>query len=220
MRELEPVNMRALEEYEHQTERKKKLDDDVKHLKDQKKKLNKLVDGITEKKKEKFFEIFDAVNRNFKDIYAQLSEGGEAELELEDQDNLFESGLTIKARPRGKKILLLSALSGGEKSIASIAFIFAIQKYDPSPFYVLDEVDMFLDGVNAETVSRMVKNKAQDSQFIMVSLRKVALKEANHVYGVTIRDTGVSEMIANIDPSTVSPKGEFKVEGGKMIATT
>ena len=220
MRELEPVNMRALEEYEHQTERKKKLDDDVKHLKDQKKKLNKLVDGITEKKKEKFFEVFDAVNRNFKDIYAQLSEGGEAELELEDQDNLFESGLTIKARPRGKKILLLSALSGGEKSMASIAFIFAIQKYDPSPFYVLDEVDMFLDGVNAETVSRMVKNKAQDSQFIMVSLRKVALKEANHVYGVTIRDTGVSEMIANIDPSTVSPKGEFNVEGGKMVATT
>ena len=220
MRELEPVNMRALEEYEHQSERKKKLDEDVKHLKDQKKNLVKLVKSVTEKKTERFYETFDTINKNFKDIYAQLSEGGEAELQLEDPENLFESGLTIKARPRGKKVLLLSALSGGEKSIASIGFIFAIQRYDPSPFYVLDEVDMFLDGVNAETVSRMIKQKAQDSQFIMVSLRKVALKEANHVYGVTMRETGVSEMIGNIDPSAVGPKGEIKIEGGKMRGAT
>ncbi len=220
MRELEPVNMRALEEYEHQSERKKKLDEDVKHLKDQKKNLVKLVKSVTEKKTERFYETFDTINKNFKDIYAQLSEGGEAELQLEDPENLFESGLTIKARPRGKKVLLLSALSGGEKSIASIGFIFAIQRYDPSPFYVLDEVDMFLDGVNAETVSRMIKRSAEDSQFIMVSLRKVALKEANHVYGVTMRETGISEMIGNIDPSAVGPKGEIRIEGGKMRGAT
>ena len=217
MRELEPVNMRALEEYEHQSERKGKLDEDVSHLKEQKKNLIKLVNEVTEKKKEKFFEIYDVVNKNFKDIYAQLSEGGEAELQLEDPDNIFESGLTIKARPRGKKVLLLSALSGGEKSIASIAFIFAIQRYDPSPFYVLDEVDMFLDGVNAETVSRMVKQKAQDSQFIMVTLRKIAIKEADYIYGVTMRETGVSDMIGNIDPSAVGPHGELDIKGGKSI---
>jgi chromosome segregation protein len=76
---------------------------------------------------------------------------------------------------------------------------------------------MFLDGLNAETVSRMVKQNSQDSQFIMVTLRKVALKEANHVYGVTMRDTGISEMIGNLDPSSVGPKGEFNIEGGKMI---
>jgi len=217
MHELEPVNMRALEEYEHQSDRKDKLDEDVKHLNDQKKNLMKLVRGITEKKKERFFEVYEAINKNFKDIYAELSEGGEAELQLEDSDAVFESGLTIKARPRGKKVLLLSALSGGEKSIASLGFIFAIQRYDPSPFYVLDEVDMFLDGVNAETVSRMVKQKATDSQFIMVSLRKIALKEANHVYGVTMRETGISEMIGNIDASNVGPKGEFRLEGGRKF---
>ena len=126
MRELEPVNMRALEEYEHQMERKKRFDEDVKHLKDQRKNLIKLVDEITAKKKERFFEVFDEINKNFKEIYAQLSEGGEAELLLEDEENVFDSGLTIRARPRGKKILRLSALSGGEKSIASLAFIFAI----------------------------------------------------------------------------------------------
>ena len=217
MRELEPVNMRALEEYDHQAERKGKLDEDVSHLKEQKKNLIKLVNEVTEKKKEKFFEIYDVVNKNFKEIYAQLSEGGEAELQLEDPDNIFESGLTMKARPRGKKVLLLSALSGGEKSIASIAFIFAIQRYDPSPFYVLDEVDMFLDGVNAETVSRMVKQKAQDSQFIMVTLRKIAIKEADYIYGVTMRETGVSDMIGNIDPSAVGPHGELDIKGGKSI---
>jgi len=220
MQELEPVNMRALEEYEHQSDRKTKLDEDVKHLKDQKKNLEKLVKEVTEKKTERFYEVFESINKNFKSIYADLSEGGEADLQVEDPENVFDSGLTIKARPRGKKVLRLSALSGGEKSIASLAFIFAIQHYDPSPFYVLDEVDMFLDGINAEVVSRMIKQNAKDSQFIMVSLRKVALKEANHVYGVTMRDTGVSEMIGNIDPSTVSPKGEFKLEGGKMIGTT
>ena len=220
MRDLEPVNMRALEEYEHQCERKDKLNEDVTHLKDQKKNLVKLVKEITEKKTDRFYEVFDVINTNFKDIYSGLSEGGEAELQLENPDGIFESGLTIKAKPRGKKVLLLSALSGGEKSIASLAFIFAIQRYDPSPFYVLDEVDMYLDGINAENVSRMIKNNALDSQFIIVSLRKIALKEANHVYGVTMRETGVSEMIGNIDPSTVGPKGEFEIEGGKMIGAT
>ena len=212
MRELEPVNMRALEEYEHQVERKNKFDEDVTHLKDQRKNLVKLVHEITRKKKDRFFEVFDEIAKNFKTIYGQLSEGGEAELLLEDEENVFDHGLTIRARPRGKKVLRLDALSGGEKSIASLAFIFSIQMYDPSPFYVLDEIDMFLDGVNAETVSRMIKRNADDSQFITVSLRKVVLKEANHIYGVTMQDTGISEMIGNIDPESVGPQGELHRE--------
>ena len=214
MQELEPVNMRALEEYEHQVQRKEKLDEDVKHLKDQRKNLVKLVDEITKKKTDRFFIVFHEINKNFRDIYAKLSEGGDAELQLENEDSLFDSGLTIKARPRGKKVLLLSALSGGEKSIASLAFIFAIQQYDPSPFYVLDEVDMFLDGVNAENVSRMIKYNAKDTQFIMVSLRKIALKEANHVYGVTMHDNGVSDMIGSVDPESVGPQGQLITIGG------
>ncbi|MBS3801778.1 MAG: chromosome segregation protein SMC [Candidatus Thermoplasmatota archaeon] len=213
MRELEPVNMRALEEYDHQLNRKQKLDEDITHLQEQRYKLIDLVDEITKKKEEKFYKVYHEINKNLKEIYPELSEGGEAELKLDNPDNLFDSGLTIKARPRGKKVLLLSALSGGEKSIASLAFIFAIQHYDPSPFYVLDEVDMFLDGVNAENVSRMVKQNALDSQFIMVSLRKIALKEADHVYGVTMQDTGISDMIGNVDPNSVGPKGELAIAG-------
>jgi len=217
MQGLEPVNMRALEEYEHQMGRKKKFDDDVDHLNSQKKNLVKLVGEITSKKKERFFEVFDQINRNFKEIYAQLSEGGEAELLLENEESVFEGGLTIKARPHGKKVLRLAALSGGEKSIASLGFIFSIQQYDPSPFYVLDEIDMFLDGVNAEIVSRMIKNRAEHSQFISVSLRKIALKEANYLYGVTMHDSGISEMIGNIDPESVGPKGEIKAHVQEVL---
>lgn len=210
MNELEPVNMRALEEYTHQQQRKTKLDEDVKHLKNQRKNLIKLVNEITDKKTERFNIVFHEINKNFKEMYAKLSEGGEAELQIENPDDLFSSGLTIKARPRGKKVLLLSALSGGEKSIASLGLIFAIQQYDPSPFYVLDEVDMFLDGVNAELISRMIKQNSVDAQFIMVSLRKIALKEANHVYGVTMQDDGISDMIGNIDPDSVGPEGNIQ----------
>jgi chromosome segregation protein len=217
MQGLEPVNMRALEEYEHQMERKKKFDEDIDHLNIQKKNLVKLVGEITSKKKERFFEVYDEINKNFKEIYAQLSEGGEAELLLENEENVFEGGLTIKARPHGKKVLRLAALSGGEKSIASLGFIFSIQQYDPSPFYVLDEIDMFLDGVNAEIVSRMIKNRAEHSQFISVSLRKIALKEANYLYGVTMHDSGISEMIGNIDPDSVGPKGEIKTSVQEVL---
>jgi chromosome segregation protein len=217
MQQLEPVNMRALDEYEHQMERKKKFDDDIGHLTDQKKNLVKLVGEITSKKKERFFEVYDEINKNFREIYAQLSEDGEAELLLENEESVFEGGLTIKARPHGKKVLRLAALSGGEKSIASLAFIFSIQQYDPSPFYVLDEIDMFLDGVNAEIVSRMIKNRAEHSQFISVSLRKIALKEADYLYGVTMHDSGISEMIGNIDPESVGPKGEIKTTGPEVL---
>jgi chromosome segregation protein len=211
MRELEPVNMRALEEYEHQSERKNKLYEDVKHLKGQKKNLVRLVKEVSKKKKDRFYDVFEEINNNFREVYARLSEGGEAELLLENPEDPFAAGLTIKARPRGKKILYLSALSGGEKSMASLALIFAVQQYDPSPFYVLDEVDMFLDGVNAESVSRMIKDNSTYAQFIVVSLRKIALQGADHVYGVTMQEDGITEMIGRVDVSSIGHKGEINM---------
>ncbi len=214
MRELEPVNMRALEEYEHQEQRKMKLEEDVGHLREQKRNLVRLVKEISKKKKNRFYEVFNEINDNFREIYSQLSEGGEAELQLDNREEPFEGGLNIKVRPKGKKVLHMSALSGGEKSMASLALIFAIQSYDPSPFYLLDEVDMFLDSINAESVSRMIKRNADHSQFIMVSLRKVAIKEADHIYGVTMRGDGISEMIGTVDLSAIGSKGEILTNSG------
>ena len=193
---------------------KKQHDDLVQAIEDLRKVIRK-IDRIT---RERFLQTFEAVNVKLSEVFPRLFEGGAAKLVMTHPDKPLETGLEFLVHPPGKKLTRLTLLSGGEKALSAIAFIFAIQNYDPSPFYVLDEVDMFLDGLNAENVSRMVKSNSNDSQFIMVSLRKVALKEANHVYGVTMRDTGVSDMIGNIDPSTVSPKGDFKSEGGKMIA--
>ncbi|MHA1859744.1 MAG: chromosome segregation protein SMC, partial [Candidatus Asgardarchaeia archaeon] len=214
MRELEPVNMRALEEYEHQAKRKEKLEEDVQRLREQKRNLNRVVKEIVKKKKDRFYEVFNEINDNFKQVYSRLSEGGEASLELENPEDPFDGGLNIKVRPRGKKVLNLNALSGGEKSMASLALIFAIQNYDPSPFYVLDEVDMYLDSINAEAVSRMIKENASHTQFIMVSLRKVAIKEADHIYGVTMREDGITEMIGTVDLSSIGPKGEILTSKG------
>jgi chromosome segregation protein len=140
--------------------------------------------------------VYNAINENFKRIYAELSEGGEAELILENPDNPFDGGLHIKAKPRNKKVTRLESLSGGEKSLTGLAFIFAIQQYDPSPFYFLDEVDMFLDGVNAEIVARVIKKNSAKAQFIMISLRKVTLQYADRLYGVTLEPNGTSKVVS------------------------
>src|SRR5207248_3905370 len=101
-----------------------------------------------------------AISENFKRVYAELSESGEADLVLENPENPFEAGLILKVKPAHKKVLQLEALSGGEKSLASMALIFAIQEYDPSPFYLLDEIDQNLDAINAEKVARMIRRNS------------------------------------------------------------
>ena len=128
---------------------------------------------------------------------------------IENEEDPFEGGLIIKARPNNKKALRLEALSGGEKSLTALALIFAIQHYQPSPFYLLDEVDMFLDAINAEHVANMVMNNSKTAQFIMISLRKVTLKKANHVYGVTIQNNGITDIVGKINLTDLGEEGEI-----------
>jgi chromosome segregation protein len=209
MEKLQPVNMLALEEYERQDERRKKFEDDIARLKEQRRNLIRLVNEIESKKKDSFYEVYNAVKENFERIYTELLGGGEATLMLENPENPFDGGLIIKARPKGKKTMRLNALSGGEKSMASLAFIFAIQSYDPSPFYILDEVDMFLDGKNAERVADMIKERSRSTQFISISLRRVTLNKADHIYGVTMQD-GVSTLVGNVNLEQVEKIVEVK----------
>lgn len=219
MRELEPINMKAIEEYEAQQKRHKDLIDETKQLKDQRRNLIRVMKELEEKKKVQFLGVFEAIGENFKGIFAELSVEGEAELLLENPERPFEAGLIIKARPRGKKVLRLEALSGGEKSLTALALIFAIQHYEPSPFYLLDEVDMFLDAINAENVARMVKKNSRIAQSVMISLRKITMKEADYIYGVTMRDNSISDVIGNVNLQDVQtedfappPKDEEHVE--------
>ncbi len=154
-----------------------------------------LVQEIEKKKREKINEVVVKVNANYREIYGELSAGGEGEIALENPADPLAGGLLIKARPVGKTVARLEQLSGGEKSLASLAFIFSLQRYDPSPLYVFDEIDMSLDGLNAEYVGRMLRHNAERAQFIVISLRKVTLKFASHLYGVTMHGDGCSRVI-------------------------
>ncbi len=199
MARMEPVNMRSIEEYDVQVKRRDELKEEFKQLEKQRKDLIKLVDELNKKKKYGLYKVFDAIDKNFQEIFALLSNGGEAMLKLENPDEPFEGGLIIEARPPNKKVLRLHSLSGGEKSLTALAFTFAIQQFDPSPFYLLDEVDMFLDAVNAEMVARMIARNSEVAQVLMISLRKVTLTKADHLYGVTLLANGVSDIVGKVN---------------------
>ncbi|MBQ8179344.1 MAG: chromosome segregation protein SMC [Candidatus Methanomethylophilaceae archaeon] len=198
------VNLRAIEDYDEKKGRYDALMGEVAALNRQIRELSDLMEDLTSRKKGLFMRSYDAINENFRSIYAELSGGGEAFMGLEDEDDPFNGGLMINAKPRNGKLLRLESLSGGEKSLTALSFIFAIQEYQPSPFYVLDEVDMFLDSVNAEMVAKRVRESSMKAQFIQVSLRKVTLALADNLIGVTRPPSGISKVIIQPDFSEVS----------------
>ncbi|MGI0070754.1 MAG: chromosome segregation protein SMC [Thermoplasmata archaeon] len=192
---LGDVNLRAVEEYDSEKGRLDEFGTEVQRLTTEKAELVGLVGEIEKKKREKILEVVVRVDENFRTIYGELSAGGEGEISLENPADPLAGGLLIKARPPGKTVARLEQLSGGEKSLASLAFIFSLQRYDPSPLYVFDEVDMSLDGLNAEYVGRMLRHNSERAQFVVISLRKVTLKFANHLYGVTMHGDGCSRVV-------------------------
>jgi chromosome segregation protein len=193
------VNLRALEDYEAHETRHRELKGELGRMRKERRDLLGLVKELETKKKQGLLEVFYALQTNFATVYTEISEGGEASLQLEDEEDPFAGGLLIRARPPEKRFHRLEALSGGEKSLVSMAFIFALQRHDPSPFYFLDEVDQNLDAVNAEKVARMVRKNAGSAQFVQISLRKVSLKEADHIVGVTMGSKGVSKVIMQVN---------------------
>ena len=149
---MEPVNMLALEEYEQTTNRLEELQSKLKTLFGDRTELLLRIENFTTTRLQAFQEAFDAVNQNFTKIFAEFSEG-DGHLQLDDPEDPFNSGLTLVAHPKGKPVQRLASMSGGEKSLTALSFIFALQRYRPSPFYAFDEVDMFLDEANVEKIS-------------------------------------------------------------------
>ncbi|MGI0140084.1 MAG: chromosome segregation protein SMC [Thermoplasmata archaeon] len=192
---LGSVNLRALEEYDQEKARVDEFGSEVERLTREKSELTALVEEIEQKKREKISVVVGQVDGYFREVYHELSAGGEGDIALENPKDPLAGGLLIRARPVGKNVQRLEQLSGGEKSLASLAFIFALQRYDPSPLYVFDEVDMSLDGINAEYVGRMLRRNAERAQFIVISLRKVTLKFAHRLFGVTMRGDGCSRVV-------------------------
>ncbi|MEL7225589.1 MAG: chromosome segregation protein SMC, partial [Cyanobacteria bacterium J06576_12] len=181
---LEPVNMLALEEYERTLERLEELTDKLTTLEEERTELLLRIENFTTLRKEAFKEAFDAVNDNFKTIFEELSDG-DGHLQLDNAEDPFSGGLTLVAHPKGKQVRRLASMSGGEKSLTALSFIFALQRYRPSPFYAFDEVDMFLDGANVEKLSKMIQHQATLAQFIVVSLRRPMIEAAQRTIGVT-----------------------------------
>ena len=181
---MEPVNMLALEEYERTQERLEELTHKLTTLEEERTELLLRIENFTTLRRRAFQEAFDAVNTNFQAIFAELSDG-DGYLQLDDPQDPFNGGLNLVAHPKGKPVRRLASMSGGEKSLTALSFIFALQRYRPSPFYAFDEVDMFLDGANVERLSKMIRHQAQQAQFIVVSLRRPMIESAERTIGVT-----------------------------------
>ncbi|TRV11681.1 MAG: chromosome segregation protein SMC [Microcystis wesenbergii Mw_MB_S_20031200_S109] len=181
---LEPVNMLALEEHQKTKERLDELSEKLQTLEGERTELLLRIENFTTLRFNAFQEAFTAVNENFKNIFATLSDG-DGYLQLEDENDPFNGGLNLVAHPKGKPVQRLSSMSGGEKSLTALSFIFSLQRYRPSPFYAFDEVDMFLDGANVEKLAKMIQKQAQQAQFIVVSLRRPMIEASERTIGVT-----------------------------------
>jgi chromosome segregation protein len=197
MEAMEPVNMLALEAYEEANNRLEELQGKLDTLAAESNELLLRIENFTTLRLQAFKEAFDAVNENFQNIFAELSDG-DGYLQLDDPQDPFNGGLNLVAHPKGKPVQRLTSMSGGEKSLTALSFIFALQKYRPSPFYAFDEVDMFLDGANVERLARMIRKQADQAQFLVVSLRRPMIESADRTIGVT-QARGAYTQVLGID---------------------
>jgi chromosome segregation protein len=150
---------------------------------------------IEQKKNSTFMETFKEIESNFERIFSIMSPGGIANMILEDMVSPIDGGVDIKARPKGKKFLTLKSMSGGEKTMTALSFIFAIQEYTPAPFYIMDEVEAALDKENATLFARLCKQYSEKAQFIIISHNDNVISEADYLYGVSMNTNGISNII-------------------------
>lgn len=184
MEALEPVNMLALEELEQLDQRLGDLGERLDVLSQEREELLLRIETVSTLRQEAFMEAFESVDGHFREIFASLSDG-DGHLQLENPEDPLEGGLTLVAHPKGKAVRRLAAMSGGEKSLTALSFLFALQRFRPSPFYALDEVDSFLDGVNVERLAALIARQANQAQFMVVSHRRPMIGASTRTIGVT-----------------------------------
>ena len=138
---------------------------------------------------------YKAISKSFIEIYKQIATKGEATINLENEENPFEGGIDIKIKIAGNKYLDMKSLSGGEKTLTALSFIFAIQEHSPSPFYLLDEVDAALDKRNSELLSKYISKYASKAQYIVISHNDYVITESDFIYGVSMQD-GITKVLS------------------------
>ncbi|MFH1445558.1 MAG: chromosome segregation SMC family protein [Nanoarchaeota archaeon] len=194
-----PVNMKAIDDFETIKEEFDDFKEKVDKIVKEKTSITETIVKIETKRLTTFMATLNEVSSNFKQVYRELT-GGDADLELENQNDM-NTGLMIKASPGGKKLLNIDALSGGEKTLTAFAFLFAIQRHKPSPFYVLDEADAALDEVNTKKIVELIKKQSKLAQFIVISHNDTLVREGDQIYGVTM-DDGESKILTIELPKT------------------
>lgn len=188
------VNMKALEIYESVHAQYESLLAKKISLGSERENVLVMINEVDSKKKELFMRTYNVVNENFKRLFKSLSTKGDATLDLEDPKDVFEGGLTLKVKIIGSKYLDIRSLSGGEKTMTALAFIFAVQEHEPAPFYILDEVDAALDKKNSERLAKLVKTYSKHSQYIMISHNDGVISEADILYGISMNEHGMSKV--------------------------
>jgi chromosome segregation protein len=189
------VNPLALEEYSAMEERHNFLTEQLDDLKRTREDLLDIVKEVDARVLQVFTEAYEAVEREFEGIFARLFPGGEGRLVLTDPSDMLNTGVDVEARPPGKKIKRLSLLSGGERSLTAVAFLVALFKARPSPFYVLDEVEAALDDVNLGRLIDIIEELRSSSQLIVITHQKRTMEIADALYGVSMRGDGVTQVI-------------------------
>lgn len=189
----EKVNLRAIQDFRESERRynEEKLRHDK--LVAEKQSLMDFMAEIDEKKKQVFMRTFNDISKHFTQIFKQLSPNGDAMLKLENEQSPFEGGLEIVARPEGSGTLYIGSLSGGQKALTALAFIFALQRYRPTTFYVLDEIDAHLDPKNRTRVAELLRHFSRESQIVVITLHDAIMSVADRLFGVT-KENGVSRM--------------------------
>lgn len=192
---LGAINLAAIEEYEQQSERKRYLDAQDADLVEALDTLENVIRKIDKETRNRFKDTFDQINGGLQALFPKVFGGGSAYLELTGED-LLDTGVTIMARPPGKKNSTIHLLSGGEKALTALALVFAIFKLNPAPFCMLDEVDAPLDDANVGRYARLVKEMSETVQFIYITHNKIAMEMADQLMGVTMHEPGCSRLVA------------------------
>lgn len=192
---LGPINLAAIDEYQQQSERKRYLDAQDADLVEALETLENVIRKIDKETRNRFKDTFDQINGGLQALFPKVFGGGNAYLELTGED-LLDTGVTIMARPPGKKNSTIHLLSGGEKALTALALVFSIFQLNPAPFCMLDEVDAPLDDANVGRYARLVKEMSATVQFIYITHNKIAMEMADQLMGVTMHEPGCSRLVA------------------------
>ena len=196
IRALGPVNVNAIDEYRELAKRYEFLNTQRNDIRDAKEALEQIIEELNDGMRRQFREKFAEIQKQFNEVFRELFGGGKGTLELEEEEDVLESGIRIIAQPPGKKLVNMMQMSGGEKALTAISLLFAIQNLKPSPFCLLDEIEAALDDANVDRYARYLHKLTAHTQFIVITHRRGTMNAADRLYGITMQEKGVSVLVS------------------------